>query len=88
MNPSLESEHDRTRARRRIREVIVIMNTGPAVLGDKAAAASETADWRELVAILHDKDRHIQELEAECRGLAEQLMAFQAEILKWVELDR
>jgi len=50
--------------------------------------ATETGDWRELVAILHEKDRHIQELEAECRGLAEQLMAFQAEILKWVELDR
>jgi hypothetical protein len=45
-------------------------------------------DWRELVAILREKDRHIQELEAECRGLAAQLTAFQAEIVKWVELDR
>ena len=68
-------------------------NTGPAVLTDTAvgkvaAPADPTTDWRELVAILHEKDQHIQELEAECRGLAEQLMAFQAEILKWVELDR
>ena len=47
-----------------------------------------TVDRHALVQMLHEKDQHIQELEAECRGLAEQLMAFQAEILKWVELDR
>jgi hypothetical protein len=67
------------------------VNIGQAVLPAEqaaGAAAGEAADWRELVAILHEKDKHIQELEAECRGLAEQLMAFQAEILKWVELDR
>ena len=67
------------------------MNVGQAVLPAEqtpGAAAADAADWRELVAILHEKDKHIQELEAECRGLAEQLMAFQAEILKWVELDR
>ncbi|HEY3108827.1 MAG TPA: hypothetical protein VGL23_08750 [Chloroflexota bacterium] len=60
-----------------------VVKTGNATLGRPVAG-----DWRELVAILHEKDRHIQELEAECRGLAEQLTAFQAEILKWVELDR
>ena len=49
---------------------------------------TETVDRHALVQMLHEKDQHIQELEAECRGLAEQLMAFQAEILKWVELDR
>jgi hypothetical protein len=48
----------------------------------------EAGDWRELVAILREKDRHIRELEAECRGLAEQLVAFQAEIVKWGELDQ
>ena len=63
------------------------MKTGNATLGTPLAGA-EAGDWRELVAILHEKDRHIQELEAECRGLAEQLTAFQAEIMKWVELDR
>ena len=41
-----------------------------------------------LVAMLREKDQLLQELEAECRGLAEQLMAFQTEILKWVDLDR
>jgi hypothetical protein len=69
-------------------------NVGQAILADSATGTATTApvdpsaDWRELVAILHEKDRHIQELEAECRGLAEQLMAFQAEILKWVDLER
>ena len=52
------------------------------------AIETETVDRHALVQMLHEKDQHIQELEAECRGLAEQLMAFQAEILKWVELDR
>ena len=51
-------------------------------------AKPESVDRRALVQMLQEKDQHIQELEAECRGLAEQLMAFQAEILKWVELDR
>ena len=52
------------------------------------AATPDTVDRHALVQMLHEKDQHIQELEAECRGLAEQLMAFQAEILKWVELER
>jgi hypothetical protein len=52
------------------------------------ASGAGPGDWRELVAILREKDRHIQALEAECRGLAAQLTAFQAEIVKWVELDR
>jgi hypothetical protein len=47
-----------------------------------------TIDRETLVTMLHEKDQLLQELEAECRGLAEQLMAFQSEILKWVELDR
>lgn len=66
------------------------MNSGQHALAETTGGVgtAATADWRELVAILHEKDRHIQELEAECRGLAEQLMAFQAEIVKWVELDR
>jgi hypothetical protein len=70
--------------------VSTIATIGQQALAEKTSgvATADTADWRELVAILHEKDRHIQELEAECRGLAEQLMAFQAEILKWVELDR
>ena len=51
-------------------------------------AAVDAIDRHALVAMLREKDRHIQELEAECRGLAEQLMAFQNEILKWVEFDR
>ena len=87
MNAYLESAHDRTRARRRKLEVGILVKSGQATLTEQTTG-TETADWRELVAILHEKDRHIQELEAECRGLAEQLMAFQAEILKWVELDR
>ena len=68
-------------------EVGTVVKTGQATLSEQATGG-EAGDWRELVAILHEKDRHIQALEAECRGLAEQLMAFQAEILKWVELDR
>lgn len=48
----------------------------------------ETVDRQALVAMLREKDQLLQELEAECRGLAEQLMAFQSEILRWVELDR
>jgi uncharacterized protein YhaN len=48
----------------------------------------EMVDRHALVQMLQEKEQHIQELEAQCRGLAEQLMAFQAEILKWVELDR
>jgi hypothetical protein len=47
-----------------------------------------TVDRETLVAMLREKDQLLQELEAECRGLAEQLMAFQNEILRWVELDR
>jgi hypothetical protein len=54
----------------------------------QSPATVESVDRHALVEMLHEKDQHIQELEAECRGLAEQLMAFQAEILKWVELDR
>ena len=68
-------------------EVGIVVKTGNAILTEQATG-SETGDWRGLVAILHEQDRHIQELEAECRGLAEQLLAFQAEILKWVELDQ
>jgi hypothetical protein len=45
-------------------------------------------DREALVAMLREKDQLLQELEAECRGLAEQLMAFQNEILKWVDLER
>ena len=63
------------------------METGNATL-NQPLACEPAGDWRELVAILQEKDRHIQALEAECRGLAEQLMTFQAEIVKWVELDR
>jgi hypothetical protein len=53
-----------------------------------STAVGSTADHETLVALLREKDQLLQELEAECRGLAEQLMAFQNEILKWVELDR
>jgi hypothetical protein len=54
-----------------------------------ASPASATAVDRDaLVAMLREKDQLLQELEAECRGLAEQLMAFQNEILKWVDLER
>jgi hypothetical protein len=52
------------------------------------ARTSTPVDRETLVAMLREKDQLLQELEAECRGLAEQLMAFQNEILKWVELDR
>jgi peptidoglycan hydrolase CwlO-like protein len=51
-------------------------------------STTTTVDRETLVAMLREKDQLLQELEAECRGLAEQLMAFQNEILKWVELDR
>lgn len=51
-------------------------------------STTTTVDRETLVAMLREKDQLLQELEAECRGLAEQLMAFQTEILKWVELDR
>lgn len=51
-------------------------------------SGSTSVDRDTLVAMLREKDQLLQELEAECRGLAEQLMAFQNEILKWVELDR
>ncbi|HEY3078965.1 MAG TPA: hypothetical protein VGM69_03570 [Chloroflexota bacterium] len=68
------------------------MATAP-LLGQTAALvparpALEAIDTRELVRMLREQDRQIQELEAECRELAERLVAFQAEILKWVELDR
>ena len=53
-----------------------------------ATTTSQIADPRALIAMLHEKDRHIVALEEECRGLAEQLKAFQAEIVRWVELDR
>jgi hypothetical protein len=53
-----------------------------------AASSAGTVDRETLVAMLREKDQLLQELEAECRGLAAQLMAFQNEILKWVELDR
>lgn len=52
------------------------------------AKTANPVDRETLVAMLREKDQLLQELEAECRGLAEQLMAFQNEILKWVELDR
>jgi hypothetical protein len=52
------------------------------------ATATESIDTPALVKMLREQDRLIQELEAECRELAERLAAFQAEILKWVELDR
>ena len=63
------------------------MNSANSTLTLPASGAGP-GDWRELVAILRERDQHIRELEAECRGLAEQLSAFQAEIVKWVELDR
>jgi len=53
-----------------------------------APTATETIDTRELVRMLREQDRQIQVLEAECHDLAERLVAFQAELLKWVELDR
>ena len=63
--------------------------TGPhATTGGMPLTTHETFDRRALVQMLHEKDRQIQELEAECRGLAEQLMAFQSEILKWVDFER
>jgi hypothetical protein len=65
--------------------VSIVVSTAPATLTEPARTSG---DWRELVATLHEKDRHIQALEAECRGLAEQLVAFQTEILRWVELDQ
>jgi hypothetical protein len=52
------------------------------------ATVAEAIDPPELVRMLREQDRLIQELEAECRELADRLAAFQAEILKWVELDR
>jgi transposase len=68
------------------------MGTAPA-LGQETAAvpappSPEAIDTQELVRLLREQDQQIQELEAECRGLAERLVAFQAEILRWVELDR
>lgn len=53
-----------------------------------APPAPEAIDPRELVRLLREQDQQLQELEAECRDLAERLIAFQAEILKWVEPDR
>lgn len=68
------------------------MNLGQAALaepiGGSLATATESVDRDALVAMLREKDQLLQELEAECRGLAEQLVAFQSEILRWVELDR
>jgi len=63
------------------------MNSGNTTL-TRPASDVGPGDWRELVAILRDRDRHIRELEAECRELAAELNQFQVEILKWVELDR
>jgi len=57
-------------------------------LAAPTTATTTSVDRETLVAMLREKDQLLQELEAECRGLAEQLMAFQNEILKWVELDR
>ena len=57
-------------------------------LAAPTTATATSVDRETLVAMLREKDQLLQELEAECRGLAEQLMAFQNEILKWVELDR
>lgn len=53
-----------------------------------STGAATIVDRDALVAMLREKDQLLQELEAECRGLAEQLMAFQNEILKWVDLER
>lgn len=53
-----------------------------------SAAPQDVVDRDALVSALREKDQQIQQLEAECRGLADQLMAFQAEIMKWVDLDR
>ncbi|HEV8636183.1 MAG TPA: hypothetical protein VG370_18330 [Chloroflexota bacterium] len=53
-----------------------------------APPAPEAIDPWELVRLLREQDQQLQELEAECRDLAERLMAFQVELLKWVELDR
>jgi hypothetical protein len=71
------------------------MAAGPA-LGQPTAVGTapasvptpEAVDTQELVEMLREQDRLIQELEAECRDLAERLSAFQAEIVKWVDLDR
>ena len=60
-------------------------------VADHITAAPSTVDdvdREELLALLQDKDRLLQELEAECRVLADQLQAFQNEILKWVDFDR
>ena len=57
-------------------------------LAPPSPTSTGAVDRETLVAMLREKDQLLQELEAECRGLAEQLMAFQNEILKWVELDR
>ncbi|MBM4416998.1 MAG: hypothetical protein FJ033_01570 [Chloroflexi bacterium] len=59
----------------------------PRTLARAPVRAEATIDREALVTMLHEKDRHIQALEAECRDLAGQLIAFQSEILKWVELD-
>ena len=57
-------------------------------LAPPTTSTTTTVDRETLVAMLREKDQLLQELESECRGLAEQLVAFQNEILKWVELDR
>lgn len=61
------------------------------VVADQLTATPSTVDdvdREQLLALLQDKDRLLQELEAECRVLADQLQVFQDEILKWVDFDR
>jgi peptidoglycan hydrolase CwlO-like protein len=62
--------------------------TATTTVGPAPTTTTVTVDRNALVQMLQEKEQHIQELEAECRGLAEQLMALQAEILTWVDLDR
>ena len=59
-------------------------------VADRVTATPNTVDGvdrEELLALLQDKDQLLQELEAECRVLADQLQQFQSEILKWVDFD-
>lgn len=67
------------------------MRPAQTLRGQTAAAPApppEAIDVPALVQLLREQDEQIQALEAECRRLAERLIAFQGELVKWVELDR
>jgi hypothetical protein len=55
---------------------------------DQAPGQLDGVDKVALIAMLRERNDHIRALEAECRELASQLVAFRSEILRWVDLDR